>query len=483
MIDTRVIILNRLMNWVMVDPMSLFWLAGMTGTGKTSIALTLCRMLATNRSVILGGTFFCSRSAGSIARTKVQCILPTLAASLARRFPEFADALSAELDEEPLVAHKPVHEQIVPLLLKPLAKLPSTTKPVVFVIDALDECSDANELVDLITGIAEFKSDVSVKFILTSRPEMRIRGTAIANPDHNTIFQLHMISQEEVEADIRRYITGTLQASKHPTGWYSDEDVDALVGLSHGLFIYAATVLRYIMGRENVTDCVSRLRRITSAAPAGSAATTSLYTIYEIVMLGASQGDILDEIERLMMQRVIACILAARRSLSVQALADLLGDEVDRVRGSLERLHSVVFIPIEDAIPGLRMLHASFGDYLTSPETAANIRIGPSLGDDALARGCLQVMAMRLVFDISHSRSSYEPNLPTKSDNVTLAIEYACMEWIYHVSRLTNPSILDQDIYDLFRWRFMSWLEVMSSCGQVKRAAEMLELAVSTVRT
>jgi len=39
---TRVGVLSKFMEWVKSDPKSIFWLAGMAGTGNTSIALTLC---------------------------------------------------------------------------------------------------------------------------------------------------------------------------------------------------------------------------------------------------------------------------------------------------------------------------------------------------------------------------------------------------------------------------------------------------------
>jgi len=65
------------------------WIAGMAGTGKTSIALTLCRLLRADTTMFLG-SFFCSRSTGTVERTDVQRIVPTLAMILARQFPDYA---------------------------------------------------------------------------------------------------------------------------------------------------------------------------------------------------------------------------------------------------------------------------------------------------------------------------------------------------------------------------------------------------------
>jgi len=42
---TRFGLLSMLMKWAQEDPMRIFWLTGLAGTGQTSIAITLCRML------------------------------------------------------------------------------------------------------------------------------------------------------------------------------------------------------------------------------------------------------------------------------------------------------------------------------------------------------------------------------------------------------------------------------------------------------
>jgi len=480
MAGTRVSVLTKFIDWVNSDPIRIFWLAGMAGTGKTSIAVTLCRMLHDDPGIILGGTFFCSLSAGSVHRTEVRCILPTLATSLASLSPEFATALAANLKADPRIAHKPVSLQVDPLLVKPLVELASSARPIVFVIDALDECSNDGELAELLAAIADFETDAKVKFILTSRPEMHIRGTSISDPNHNTILQLHTISEKEVTADIRRYITGTLLTTvTSDTTWFTDGDIDVLVKLSHGLFIFASTALLYVRARENAKGRRERLCKMTSAAGAESAALVSLDKIYELIVLEAARSDAVDADELHATQRVLACILAARTLLSVQALADLLGVEIDDVRGALERLHSVIYMPSEDGIAGVRVLHASFGDYILS-RAAQNIRIPASLGDDILARGCLNVMAEHLHFNIAQVQNSHQGNGSTRL-YIRLSLEYACLQWVFHVSELSTSSTLDAVISKVICSKFLFWLEVISTLGQVNRATTMLILASTSV--
>jgi len=486
MAGTREGILKKLVAWVLNEPTAIFWLAGMAGTGKTSIAVTLSRMLEKESAVMMGGGFFCSRSAGSVARTDVRRILPTLAGLLAGKSLEFARALTVELEEDPRVGHKPVTDQMGPLLRKPLATLSATTLPLVFVIDALDECHDQTELAQLIKDIAEFESDAKVKFILTSRPEMHIRGTPIADSRFSSILQLHTISEAEVTSDIRLYIERTLEGcSPDATVWYTTHDIESLIKLASGLFIFASTVLKYIITRTTVQGRMERLQKATAAVGVGTAATATLDKIYEMIIADASRSDQVDTDELQEVKRVLACILTARTSLSVQALAELTRTQPSALRGALERLHSVVYLPSEDVEPGLRTLHASFGDFLFDAARAPkDMLIDAALGDNELAHGCLARMARSdLCFNISHSESSYRRiTQPSQAHWIPLSLIYACIHWAHHIAVSSDILALEISIGKYFRPKLLFWLEAMVVLGKVDRSSVLLRIAALAVR-
>ena len=441
------------------------WIAGMAGTGKTSIALTLCRMLWSDPSVYLAGTFFCSRSAGSIERTDVKRIIPTLATLLARQFPAFASMLMQQFLERPDAAHWSVQSQVEHFIAQPLERLAQDTYTgqIVFVIDALDECNNSSLLGELIDSIADFKCKLPVKFLLTSRPEMHIRNTPISDPVLSSILRLHTVEPEHVTADIRLYIgTRLAQASKTAT-WYSAHDVEALVALSSGLFIFASTVVKYILDRGNDAGRRERLQKTNSAVALSSMAVTEpLDRIYELVVIDASKSEWVDTDELGSMRKILACVLTVRESLSVQALANLIGSSTDTLRASLDRLHSLIHLPDNDTEPGVRTLHASFGDYMLS-RAASHIRLASSLGHDLLAAGCLRRMGQSdLCFNISGSHSSYEPNAEFQPSSISLSLIYACLHWAHHIDAASTRSAFDRMIGGTFRRRFLFWLEVLS---------------------
>jgi len=481
MVGTRDSVLSKFMAWVKDDRMAILWLAGMAGTGKTSIAVSLCRMLRNDTAVFFGGGFFCSRSAGSIARIDVRRILPTLAVLLAGMSEEFAEALAEELKNDQRLGHKPVDQQIGPLLSKPLAVFASLPHPIVFIIDALDECKDERELAVLLRLIADFKCDVKVKFILTSRPEQHIRNTPISNSAHNTILHLHTINPDEVTSDIRLYITGTLEDTGAEGTWYSNRDVEVLVELSAGLFIFASTVLKYVLHRQGSSVRRDRLRKATSAIIMRTVATAAVEKVYEFVLMEATKSDTVDDDELEKMKNILACILTARTSLSVEALAALLDIAPDTLRGSLEQLHSLVYVPSKDSQPGLQILHASFGDYLFE-RGPAHLRVTATLGHGILAHGCLRRMAWDdLCFNVSRSHSSFEPNPKSVPHGLALSLIYACLHWSHHIDSASNSSAFDLEIARTFRTKFMFWLEVLSVLGKVGIASELLRIGTSVV--
>jgi len=455
--------------------MRIFWLAGLAGTGKTSIAVTLCRMLQNDPKVLFGGAFFCSRTANVVKLTDARCIVPTLAVAFAKKSPSFASALAAELNTDFDSAFHPISGQVNALLQQPLA-LSSSPSSIVFVVDALDECSDVEEVKRLLRAISALECNTMVKFILTSRPETHISTSPTMSSDLNSILRLHTIDTEEVTEDIRMYISDAFAKSSLAKPWCSAAEIKMLAVLSDGLFIFASTIISYVLKVQSVKGRETRLRTVLSAVQESKVAMGPLHAMYDFVLTRASDSAEIESEELEMTLKVLACILAARMPLSVSALADLLGLETDELQEALQRLYALVHVPEEADQPGLRTLHASFGDYLF-----ARGRIAASLGNETLARGCLRVMSQRLHFNVSRCQSSYRPNSTVKPSSITVSLEYACMQWVYHIVDLAAPTILADEIDQQFCEQFLFWLEVMSVLDRISRAAAMLLLANSTV--
>jgi len=508
MINTRVRILNDIEAWILdPDAQQICWITGMAGTGKTSIAKTICERATVSTDITLGGSFFCSRSTGLASQRDIRCVVPTLTQLFARKSAQFCLAVADIID--PGIQYKEVRAQVEQLLHPPLLALRSHCLPILFVIDALDECGgetsdgmldDASchavvtSMLEALVSLTQSDPKLPVKFLVTSRPETQIRDTSISDEKFSQILRLHAVDSEEVNGDISRYITTTLNTklSSKPKlrAMITDGEVDYLIRLCDGLFIVAATALKHTFG-AGADAAVAKFKGLLNASrdSLNAGASSSLDNMYAIILMEASRLDGSEDTDLPALLRLLASLLATRSKLSIDTLAELLGQQSYDVRASLSCLHSVVHVPEDDDMPGLRTVHALFGDYLhvRAPE---RIRFSRLFGQTILAHACLNEMARRLHFNISHSPSSYHPNPTTRLPSISLALEYACLHWAHHIAAskprgdaTSDPpsDLFDAEIGHKFRPKFLFWLEVLSVLGKIGLAPGMLSISHAVV--
>ncbi|KAF8750508.1 WD domain, G-beta repeat [Rhizoctonia solani] len=111
-----------------------FLINGMAGTGKTTIAYSLCKWLDANAQ--LGASFFCS-----------------------------------PIEEEPDVAMRDVRVQFEKLIVQPMKSTGELLAGTIVTIDALDECEDRDGAETILGLLRTHALDMPIKFLLTSRPE------------------------------------------------------------------------------------------------------------------------------------------------------------------------------------------------------------------------------------------------------------------------------------------------------------------------
>ncbi|CCO32148.1 Vegetative incompatibility protein HET-E-1 [Rhizoctonia solani AG-1 IB] len=253
--QTREIIQQTLQEWVM-DPTSkkIYWMNGMAGTGKTTIAYSFCEWL--ERTKRLGGSFFCSRT--SVLCRSLNRIVPTITYQFAYYSPAFRRRLCDVLKDRPDAGALNVAQQFEQLLLEPISKSKAAIpESVVIVIDALDECDDNYSVHMLLHVLLKYAEQLPLKFFVSSRPEYVIRDRMLAQEGAaRLVLHLHDIEQSIVEEDIKKYITEALSSMSPPP---STGQVALLAKGAGKLFIYAATVVRYVYPKVIAVDSGARL--------------------------------------------------------------------------------------------------------------------------------------------------------------------------------------------------------------------------------
>ncbi|QRV98536.1 Vegetative incompatibility protein HET-E-1 [Ceratobasidium sp. AG-Ba] len=344
---TRVELLAQLGNWAQDYQTRIFWLNGMAGSGKTTVAYSFCEQLDSTRR--LAASFFCSRQLPSCR--DINRIVPSISYQLARYSLPFAQAISSILAKTPDAHTLPIHSQLIELLVKPLNRVKESLPcDLVIVIDALDECGDG--MLDFIVSLLSTTKGSPAKFFLSSRPEPEV----LDKIPRTQLFEIHIHELGQtmvhvVKEDIRTYLQTTLSR----TGFVSEADIDQLVERSGVLFIYAATVVRYISQSSDP----ARLRKILGLPTDTGRSTQHLDRLYDTILAPAlGSGDKDSEEAKL----ILCTIVCALEPLSTSIISELLlFDERAVVAPLLERLVPVIQVSSSQVAS---TIHASFTEYL-----------------------------------------------------------------------------------------------------------------------
>jgi hypothetical protein len=349
-------------------------------------------------------------------------------------------------------------------------------------LDALDECKDTGTTSIILSSLTRYVNELTpLKFVITSRPENRIT-TAFRSKELNPATErliLHQVELGVVQDDIELYLKSKLALTRlsHELGesWPLAEDIHALAVLSCGLFIFAATSVKFIED-QNYSDPESRLASLVRNSPTafeGSSPHYHLDRLYTQVLSNAFP-DISPSLSN-KLKRVLGSIVLLRDPLSSLALEQLLDLESRTVWRTLLHLHSVVIVP-EDGVQVIRLLHPSFFDYITNPARCLNSKftVDARSQHTLLARACLSVMK-RLKRDICGIKdpsvlNSEVDDLPTRiKTQIPPELQYACRHWAWHVSNGVVSEILTL-LEEFCSKHLLYWVEICSLLGDLRGA-------------
>jgi hypothetical protein len=489
--STRVQLLADIMSWAeSPDAPAVFWLNGLAGTGKSTVARTICEHLS--HKGMLGASFFISRQVAE--RRHTPNILRTIIYQLARQQLAFSKAIAATLQESPdLASSESLQKLAAELFFKPAGVL-AAGAGLVIVIDAMDECPadhrgrPGGELLPiLLRGLIQLSG--RMKLLLTSRAELEIiRMFDLASlGSQHTVMRLHDLDGAVVRSDIRMYLTRsfadivTARPDLSLANWPSNEDIDMLGNLAGVLFVFAATVVRFVdTPRQNPR---SRLE-IMLARREGSFASPYhfLDQLYLQVLRESVRSEQHEDEEMLSqtLRTVVGCIVTARHPLSVAVHAIILGMDPNDVRllvGSL----SALFLSTE--YEPVRIFHPSFPEFIVSPRRCNDSRFFVPLEEHhlRLALSCLTLLSRHLRYNmanlddpgvansrvldldgrlsrsICHETEHIGPSLPQ-------ALFYAAQYWTTHIvssSAMDSEEVLDA-LYRFCHQHLFHWFELLS---------------------
>ncbi|CAE6477530.1 unnamed protein product [Rhizoctonia solani] len=469
---TRTQILSNLDNWLVDSDMpTVYWMNGMAGTGKTTIACTFSERLEHRER--LAASFFCTRA--SVDCRDVVRIVPTIAYQLARYSIPFQSALYEILGKEPNAGSKHAEKQFERLLRDPLQKAKDAMPDnLVVVIDALDECSDHAGVETILDMLLRYAKDLPLRFFVTSRPEPEIYNRMMLDVNPRVALHLHDIESSLVQADIELYLKEELSFMSP-----SPSEIEQLAQRSGSLFIYAATLVRYIRFGKRFVDPQQRLQSVLSLTPESSKKHAEIDALYTAILQSALEEAQMEEHEAEDVKLVLRTVLFAQEPISVETIAALAGlDNPQRVHFALQPLRSVLHQSEDTKL--VSTLHASFPDFMLSSDRSKSFFCDIVDHSQRLAERCLAVMKEQLVFNICKLESSFVPDDKVGDikdriiESISPTLAHACHYWANHVTLALHSDALLRMLEEFVCERLLFWMEVLNLRRKMVSGVEAL---------
>ena len=496
--DTRVEVLDQISAWAH-NPAAkaVFWLNGMAGTGKSTISRTIAQSFAGTGH--LAATFFFKRGGGD--RGSLAKFFTTVAADLVVRKPATAPHVKNALDADSSIVTKNAGEQFEKLFQQPLLKAASIMRKdtVVVVVDALDECASDEDIKLLIRLLSRSNSgpNTRLKVFLTSRPELpsRIGFRAIEGTYQDII--LHEMPQLVVEHDICTFLkcelarirddynTSVSDDLQCPPEWPNQSDITTLAKMAVPLFIFAATICRFVADRKygNPEKQLLKVLNYKTKSHKSALAETYLLVLNQQV-IGFDEQEKKEALEEF--RDIVGPIILLAAPLSISALAQILGVSGRDINDRLALLHSVISVPQAKG-SGIHLLHLSFRDFLVNSDVRETnpFWIDEKHVHEAMATNCLRLLR-GLKRDLCDVKTPGTRRSDIKAEIISTHLpsemQYACLYWVHHLQQAGSSAVDGGPAHGFLKQHLLHWMEALSLIGRVSEGLDLIKMLESLLK-
>jgi len=294
---------------------------------------------------------------------------------------------------------------------------------------------------------------------------------------------------ERVGSDITKYLRVKLP------NFVDKPELNTMSQLANGLFISAATIVRYLTPHPRITvdeQCklLSKLHVRQSFSASDARRPLLIDELYQQILRDAFSG--LDNDLFNSRLRILHTFLCTSERTSTSLAAALLSESDAIANAVLHGLYAVLYCKDDRVL----WYHASFPDFIFSQtETRSTFeldgrRISMSI-DKAhhhalLTKCCFDVMKS-LRFNIGDIPSSFvldaeDPELRKRIDtNLKAVLRYASRYWAHHLAVTDETNANGQNLHDcitdFLRIRILFWIEAMNLLGSSGQCTTMLQRA------
>ncbi|KAJ3570082.1 hypothetical protein NP233_g4637 [Leucocoprinus birnbaumii] len=454
---------------------SLMWMHGPAGVGKSSIARTCARKIAALSA--LGASFFFSRENGIIDPAY---FFSTIAYQLSRQNGNYRAILEAKVVDDPTLLDMDLETQFQELILKPMLELserqpqndPENVTQCVIMIDGLDECKniDAQTIIieTVAKSIANHGKSVPLLWAFFGRSAPHLDEIKFSPTFSSLFWHVELRVSPEISPEIRLYLEGSLKPTQAPN-WLSSDDLDALVKLVAGLYIYAATIVRFIKSPDSLTP-ETQLKALLSfcadssweqwlpaeSSPKQSNPFIALDDFYYEIMRGVP-GNVLPTIQKVLLlhhelSRRLQPITLDLTNIPppVRLLANLVGLSLTQLKGALSKLYPVLGLREPErseethgnqwGSEAIFFHHASFLEFLLDRRRSKDFWIGQQCHWADLAMRSLSLLNLM-----------YDMNGCPRDEKVTK------LDLMFSAKPVARHLLFRDELYEQLHERLLKW--------------------------
>ncbi|KAF5309558.1 hypothetical protein D9619_012464 [Psilocybe cf. subviscida] len=240
----------------------IFWVSGPAGTGKTPIVQAIAERCKADG--VPHANFFSPEW--------------TPRGTIILLYPSLRDYVAAVLSTNPLILDSALEDQLMQLIVAPLQAIQYSVwfyRVPLLLIDGLEECESENrgsqrQILQAFDKVFARTPSCPFRLLVASRNEPQIR--AAFDNISSQILPLRLDNQFSPDNNIRDFLNDEFKRVRktHPlartldASWPSVQDIEYIVKKSSGQFIYAATVMRFVLNSSASPKL--NLKRVQGAA-------------------------------------------------------------------------------------------------------------------------------------------------------------------------------------------------------------------------
>ncbi|KAI0061393.1 TPR-like protein [Artomyces pyxidatus] len=452
---TRVAVLEEIEAWIDSDDPTkkIFLISDVAGSGKSAIAHAICQ----RRKKHLVSHFFFAR--GISARDDYGVLLGYIIRDLAVLTKTLGQEIGSIFEQDRTLLVAGPSRQFDDIIM-PLCRLYPTDRPILIVIDALDEGHKDGDrahrellriLRDQIYGLPG-----NFRILVTCRPDSRIMPF-LENKPH--VLQLETtLCGNAAEHDISVYVGFRLEQLREMV--LSESLPEDLTTLSHtliqkseGLFIWVATIIDFA---ETFLNPIQQLQRLLAEH------IPDMDALYQAILDHCNWAD--PDFKK-GYYLLMGTVLAARSPLTLAAMKALHKNAIPFGNMQKSSLRSLLSGLDANDKP-VQILHLSLREFLTL-HTSKQYAIMEREHSQRLALMCLDTLNTELSNDIAGlGYSSIDPVKPLPDIGVIADhLLYACRFWTVHIVDLEEQDLTEKFLETFSHFvknNLVTWMEVVT---------------------